>query len=446
LILAILLLINTIPRLFFLGTNSLWWDETVYLSLGKNILEGKYKINLNEESFRSPFLPFLVATSFLVDGEMFVKLILIIVFTNTGIIATYYLGKTLYDKEIGCLASAFIASFPLYIFFGQKILTETIFVTFSTLALMFFYLGIEKSRKYLYLCGVFSGLSFLTKYFGMFLWIFYLLYILFRKKLELIFEKETWVGVLLFLLTISPWAFLGVINYKNPVGGMIENIEIFSSASHQPFHFFFINAHLMFGFSILLVPIALYFFSKEKNKPGILLLISTIVPLLIFSFAHHKEARYLISFAPSFAVSMAYVIKRMKKKTRTLAILLVIFFILQGFFTGYNRIYENKDSSLALKLGALFLRNLTKPDEFVMSESYPYINYYAERISIRPPRNKETFYNYLKKYNITYVLVYVFEPGNPDYLLEELNTNKFEEISWFSQWNQKAVVIYKVRP
>lgn len=430
---------NTIPRLFFLGTNSLWWDEAVYLSLGKNILEGRYKINLNEERFRLPLLPFLVAISFLVDGEI-VRLVPIF-FSNIGIIATYYLGKTFYNKEVGYLAAIFLASFPLYIFFGQKVLAECIFVTFFSLALTFFYLGIEKNKKYIYLCSVFSGLSFLTKYFGMFLWIFYLLYVLFRKKLDFIFKKETLIGTLLFLLIISPWLFLGAINYKNPVGGMIENIKIFSSASHQPFYFFFINMHLIFGFSIALVPIALYFFLKKKNKPDILLLISIILPLLIFSFAHHKEARYLISFAPSFAVSMAYVVKRIRKMK--LVVLLVVFFVVHNFFVGYYKIHEDRDSSLALKLGALLLRNLTKPNEFVMSENYPHINYYAKRISIRPPEDKETFYNYLEKYNITYILVYVFEPGNPEYLLDELKTNKFKEISWFLQQDQKAVIVYR---
>jgi hypothetical protein len=78
-----------------------------------------------------------------------------------------------------------------------------------------------------------------------------------------------------------------------------------------------------------------------------------------------------------------------------------------------------------------------------MSESYPYISYYADRISVRPPREKKNFYNLFEEYNITFVFVDTAEEGNPDYLLNELNTGKFERVKSLSKWNKERVIIYR---
>jgi hypothetical protein len=78
-----------------------------------------------------------------------------------------------------------------------------------------------------------------------------------------------------------------------------------------------------------------------------------------------------------------------------------------------------------------------------MSESYPYLSYYSERIAVRPPTDKESFYDSLNEYNISYVLVDDGEPGNPDYLLDELKTTKFEKVKSFIDLNKRTVTIYK---
>jgi uncharacterized membrane protein len=78
-----------------------------------------------------------------------------------------------------------------------------------------------------------------------------------------------------------------------------------------------------------------------------------------------------------------------------------------------------------------------------MSESYPYLSYYADRISIRPPKDEKNFYNLLEKYNISYVFIDLAELGNPNYLISELKTNKFKEVKSFTNQQQRKVTIYK---
>ena len=73
----------------------LWWDEAVYLSLGKSILKGKYEITPDRDTFRPVLFPVLVALSFLVDGEFLVRT-LVAIFSIFSIISAYYMGKKLF--------------------------------------------------------------------------------------------------------------------------------------------------------------------------------------------------------------------------------------------------------------------------------------------------------------------------------------------------------------
>jgi hypothetical protein len=96
-----------------------------------------------------------------------------------------------------------------------------------------------------------------------------------------------------------------------------------------------------------------------------------------------------------------------------------------------------------LKEGALFLRQVTSEDEVVMSESYPWVSWYSQRPVIRPPESVDEFYQLIEEYDVRYTLVHVFEPGNPAYLMEELQSPGFEEVEAWQEWGRKAVVIYR---
>lgn len=151
LILVLLVLINILIWIYFLKIErGLWWDEVVYLALGRSVLKGTYGIPPNRDIFKPIIFPFLVALSFIFNGEITIRII-VEIFSILGVLGTYYLGEKLYDKKIGCLSALFLSSSPLYIFYSQKILTETVFITFSSLALTAFYIGIEKNRKFIYI-------------------------------------------------------------------------------------------------------------------------------------------------------------------------------------------------------------------------------------------------------------------------------------------------------
>ncbi len=420
----------------------LWWDEAVYLSLGKSILNGRYEIVPGKDTFRPALFPFLIALSFLIDGEVLVR-ILVVVFSIFSIIATYYMGKKLFNVKIGLLASLVVLSFPLFVFNSNKILAEMTFLTFTPLAVTTFYFGVEGKKKFLYLSAFFTGISILTKYFGGFLLMVYLVYILYRKKFQVLKKREFYIALIILSLTLMPWFIVNTIYYENPIGGIFDNVDIYLSSLEHPFYIFFTNSWEIFGLSAILILAGIFYAFKDRKSNILLILLYVLIPFLFFSFMHHKEPRYLVSFFPGFSCLAAFAVQRIPRRFRTFAYGLLIVSLILGLYIGCKKIFDEEVDANVLKEGSLYVKQITDINEYIMSESYPYLSYYAGRMTIRPPIDKEKFYSLIEEYNISYVLIDVTELGNPDYFLDELRTTSFEEVKSFTNQNQRTVTIYK---
>jgi len=421
----------------------LWWDEVVYLSLGNSILKGRYEIIPNRDAFRPIFFPFLIALSLLIDGEVLVR-ILIATFSIFSIISTYYMGKKLFDVKTGLIAALVMLSFPLFIFHSNKILAEMIFLTLTPLAVTTFYLGIEKDKKFLLLSAFLTGMFILTKYFGFFLLLIYFLYVLFKKEFQIFKKRKFYLALIIFFLTLTPWFIINTIYYKNPIGGIFENAEIYLPLpKNRPFYFFFIDSWEIFGMSTIFIPVGIFYALKERKNNSLLILIYALIPFLFFSLMGHKEPRYLVSFFPSFACLIGSAIQKIPKKIRTFTYGFLLISLILGFYLGFKNIAEEEVNLNVLREGSLYVKNATRANEYVMSESYPYLSYYADRVTIRPPKDKGELYRLLDNYNISYILVDMSEPGNPNYLLTELKTVKFKEMKSFTNQNNRTVTIYK---
>jgi hypothetical protein len=245
-------------------------------------------------------------------------------------------------------------------------------------------------------------------------------------------------------MTLIPWFVINILRYGNLIGAILENADIFFSLpENQPFYFFFTKSWEIFGLSALLIPPGIFYAVRSRKSNISLILIYALIPFLFFSFMRHKETRYLVSFFPAFSCLIGFTLQRMMKKIRTLTFVIVIIVFALGLYFGYRMVVEEGVDVDVLKEGSLFIKKITHEDEYIMSESYPYLSYYADRMSIRPPMKKENFYRIFEEYNISYVFIDLAEPGNPSYLLEELRTNKFEQIKSFTNQKQRTVIVYK---
>ena len=438
------ILVNVLLTFYFFGIKRLlWWDEAVYLSLGKSIVEGKYEIIPGRDVFRPFLFPLILSLGLSIDGE-FLTRIIIMIFTVLSVITTYLMAKKLFNEQVAFLSGLILFSFPSFIFYSNKILAEMIFLTVTPLAVTTFYLGVEENKKFLYYSALLTGLSILTKYFGFLLLIIYFVYILFRKKIQIFKRREFYLSSLILFLTLIPWFTINIIYYSNPIGGILENSEIYLPLpENQPFYFFLKDSFEMFGLSIIFIPLGIFYAIKSKKNNILLILIYVLIPFLIFSSAQHKEARYLVSFFPAFSCLIGFALQKMTERFRTFTYVILIIVLIFGFYLGYQKVAEEKVNIDVLKEGSLFIKNVTHENEYIMSESYPYLSYYADRMSIRPPKDEENFYGLFEKYNIVYVFIDLSEPGNPNYLISELRTNKFKEVKFFTNQQQRTVTIYK---
>jgi 4-amino-4-deoxy-L-arabinose transferase-like glycosyltransferase len=443
-IFVFLILMNVLLTFYFFGIKRLlWWDETVYLSLGKSILEGKYGIMPRRDTFRPFLFPLILSLGLSIDGE-FLTRIIIIIFTVLSIITTYFMAKKLFNEKVDFLSILILSSFPSFIFYSNKILAEMVFLTITPLAVTTFYFGVEENKKFLYFSAFLTGLSILTKYFGFLLLVIYFVYILFRKKIQIFKRREFYLSSLIFFLTLMPWFIINIIYYGNPIGGIFENSEIYLPLpENQPFYFFLKDSFEIFGLSIIFIPLGIFYALKSKKNNILLILIYALIPFFIFSAAQHKEARYLVSFSSAFSCLIGFALQKMKERFRTFTYVIVVIVLILGFYFGYKKIMEEEVDVDILKEGSLFIKSITHENEYIMSESYPYLSYYADRISIRPPKDEKNFYNLLEKYNISYVFIDLAELGNPNYLISELKTNKFKEVKSFTNQQQRKVTIYK---
>ena len=145
----ILAVATVIPGLYFYNVNQgYWWDEAVYLGLARNLYEGNgYFVNMNQDSFRPPFFPALTAGMWWAFGfsEPLVKALPPLFLMLSGIVM-YFFGKKLYGMEAGIWASLMLVTSHMFLFYGQKFLTETLFVFLSLMMLYTLYTGMEEKK------------------------------------------------------------------------------------------------------------------------------------------------------------------------------------------------------------------------------------------------------------------------------------------------------------
>lgn len=443
----IILLLIIISSLIFRFVNiniakGYWWDETVYLGLAENLYENKeFKIPENFERFRPVFLPSLIFIGFNIYHSEITARIIVLSFSVLSIIATFYLGKVLYNNFVGLIASLFLFSNSLFIFHGQKVFTEPLFLTFFPLAIAFFYLWVDKKKKTFLLAGLFTGLSCLTKHFGYLLFLIFGIYIMYKKKFSLFKNKEFYLFLFVFLIVVSQFFYFSFKNYGNFIGPFLENKENLPPLNEEPL-FYFLNFFNIFGLSgIFLIP-GFYYALKERKSQDILLLISVLIPIILFNTVYwfHKENRYFIPFFPVFFVLSAMFFNKLKKKILIPAFLAFIIFSGISFFNGYNMIIADSTAGESLKNACLYLRDITSKNEYTISQSYPYVYYIAKRIPIKPPKTIAEFNSIASQYNISYILFYNPEPENPEYLK---NTEKVKGFK--NQWDVEETVIYKIK-
>jgi len=151
-------------------------DEVIDLNA---ILQMGNNHTLNPHEFHYPSLYYYVCAIFILpvctfSGEWAVSLLLArsisLFFGVLSIIATFFVGREIYDNRTGLLAAAFLALVPVDISLSCQAKPDTMQLFFVIMSI-FYCIKIVKTQKTsnYYMACIFAGLAFTTKYIGLFL-------------------------------------------------------------------------------------------------------------------------------------------------------------------------------------------------------------------------------------------------------------------------------------
>lgn len=133
-----------------------WWDQAVYIGMGKYIATGG-SIGI-WEIFRPPLFPLIYAFLYKLHIPLIIAGKLIVIIASVGsMFVAYLIGESIY-KRAGIFASIFLFFTPVFFSFSKISITDIFSSLIILIAVLFFI-----KHKY-FLTGIFVGLSFLLRF------------------------------------------------------------------------------------------------------------------------------------------------------------------------------------------------------------------------------------------------------------------------------------------
>ena len=177
-----------------------------YVPSAKDFLSGHIAI----DGFRGPLYPMVLGSFGFIIGDFFKTGILIAVLSASFVIYfTFELLKKIFSPRISFFVTLLLAVNPVFIQYSYSAGTDMFFNALVAATLFFFFKNKELNYKNLILAAFFGGLSYLTRYNGIFL-ISFVFVILFINYWNISWSsriKSSLLFVLVFIVTFSPWGF-----------------------------------------------------------------------------------------------------------------------------------------------------------------------------------------------------------------------------------------------
>jgi outer membrane protein assembly factor BamB len=251
------------------------------------------------------------------------------VFGTLSLILVFYLGKKLYNLQVGFLSALVLGTFINFYSFARHAMTDVTFIFFILASVYFLLLSekTESTNRYAALGGLFFGLAFMTKQVTAFLipLIMFSYFIVSRRSIRFAFAKRFkrfWqVGV----LVVSPWViymvlrfgpdfwqaffiYSGFIRAGNPIEGHAESYLYYLN--------YLVNSENPVW--VVLLPFATGFCAfnavVKRVKEDTLILLWIAIVLAIFTFAQTKLEWYILPAFPAFAIAISSFLYQLSEK------------------------------------------------------------------------------------------------------------------------------------
>jgi len=468
---AIIVVAFIIRMYYFFQTldQAVWWDEGEYMLRVKHLV-----LNTPQSGFfqgRELFTPYFWALIYyLFNSETAIRFVQVIISTLT-VGVTYFLGKEVYDKKIGLLASAFMGFLWLHIFFTERLLTYLYAPLFYTLALGLFWVGYNKNyeNKERYLLwffitimigvGIYYSIAFAA--------ITVVLYLLFSERLSFLKNKKLWkyflISLPLLLLSFVPsYIVQGSIIPRLSQVGTIEATQtgagiagLLTYIKMMPIILLSVYLWIAIISLYLLVKLILFFDieiikAKEMNesRKDLFMFLGALVPFAAYTWLSMTAggdagASYDAWILPVFPVLFCFMSKAVFEITDWISGMLngnmkKVFMILIGIILiwGFYGQIQFADSTIKtkepsyynLKPAGEWIKENTAKEDKIYSAAIPELTYYSEREIVGhddPVTNgtQSGFLKMLKENKVKYFVLTSWE-RSPDWIYSLPDENK----------------------
>ena len=185
---------------------------------------------------------YIDSTVFRFFGSSFNTGVAIITCFGLGcVLLVYLIGKAWYGKTTGLIAAALFAVTPWQVVFSRSFLIDVQCLFFSLLFLLIGFYAIRKDSVSLFmLSGVFLGVAFLTKFYGIFM-LFPLAILYFRNRQKKLSQPLIAVAFLLPLVAFLLIWYQGVCGINILTIFWQDDFKFFNAAGSSPSYFFTFN-------------------------------------------------------------------------------------------------------------------------------------------------------------------------------------------------------------
>ena len=220
----------------FLQPHSLTFDESLYAQIGLQLKEDltnytsfpTYSYYLKQgrslpEYLKRPIFKhppifcYLISLAYFVAKPSYFTAVWISILAGAIlVVVTYLIARFIFNSKVAIGAAFLLTIDPVHWLCAEKIWIEMTFTLFFYLAILFFVLAIKKDKLTLFIaCGIFIGLSILTKYPGVLLLpiIFSYLYL---YRAESLLKIKSYFLLVIPILMFIPWTLWNYYIYKAP--------------------------------------------------------------------------------------------------------------------------------------------------------------------------------------------------------------------------------------
>ena len=226
-----ILIFSLLIRIIILSTpTEIWWDESVYISIGKYLFSGGASGFM--EFQRPLLLSFILGTLWKINIDSITAgRTLAIVCSLATIYMTYLITKKTHNEKAAILAALILSITGYFIYFSTKILTGIPSILFILIAANEL-LNKDITKKNITIAGTATALACLTRFTSILLIIPILYTIIISKKKYKNKINNITTFFLSFGITLTPYLTYMHMKYGNPLYSISSALQEISQSKH----------------------------------------------------------------------------------------------------------------------------------------------------------------------------------------------------------------------